>query len=71
MNVSSVDFTKFASIKSPPSDDGLEIFQLIAHDEQQEQQEQQIAEHADLYIFAFSPETNQQGDGDGEKLQEK
>ena len=68
MKVSSVDFTKFASIKSPPSDDGLEIFQLIAHDEQQEQQ---IAEHADLYIFAFSPETNQQGDGDGEKIQKE
>ena len=63
-----MDFTKFASIKSPPSDDGLKVLQLIAHDEQQEQQ---IAEHADLYIFAFSQETNQHGDGDGEKLQEK
>lgn len=66
--MSNVDFTKFASIKSPPSDDGLEVLQLIAHDKQQEQQ---VAEHADLYIFAFSPETDQQGDGDGKKLQDK
>ncbi|MFR5898046.1 MAG: hypothetical protein ACLUIO_00915 [Neglectibacter timonensis] len=57
-----MDFTKFASIKSPPSDDGLKVLQLIASDKQQEQQ---VTEHADLYIFAFSPETDQQGDEDG------
>lgn len=57
-----MDFTKFASIKSPPSDDGLEILQLIAPDKQQKQQ---VTEHADLYIFAFSPETDQQDDEDG------
>lgn len=66
--MSNVDFTKFASIKSPPSDDGLKVFQLIAHDKQQEQQ---VAEHADLYIFAFGPETDQHSDGDGEKFQDK
>ena len=66
--MSNVDFTKFASIKSPPSDDWLEVLQLIAHDKQQEQQ---VTEHADLYIFAFSPETDQHGDGNGEKFQEK
>lgn len=65
MKVSNVDFTKFASIKSPPSDDGLEVLQLIAYDKQQEQQ---VAEHADLYIFVVSLKTDEHGDGDGEKL---
>lgn len=55
-------------IKSPPLDDGLEVLQLIAHDRQQEQH---VAEHTDLYIFVFSPETDEHGDGDGEKLQDK
>ena len=65
MKVSNVDFTKFASIKSPPLDDGLEVLQLIAHDKQQEQQ---VVEHADLYIFVVSLKTDEHGDGDGKNL---
>lgn len=61
-------FTDCESIKSPPSDEGLEVLQLVGHDGRQEQQ---VAEHADLYIFIVSPEADQHSDGNGEQLCEK
>lgn len=63
-----MDLTKFASIKSPPLDDGLKIFQLIAHDEQQEQQ---VAEGDKLDSFAFCFGADQHSDGDRKKLCEE
>lgn len=63
-----MDFTKFASIKSPPSDDGLEIIQLIAHDEQQNQQ---IAEHDKFDSLTFCFGADKHGDWDREKLCEE
>lgn len=59
---------RLLKIKSPPSDEGLEVLQLVGHDGRQEQQ---VAEHADLYIFIVSPEADQYGDGNGEQLCEK
>ena len=59
---------RLLKIKSPPSDEGLEVLQLVGHDVRQEQQ---VAEHADLYIFIVSPEAGQHGDGNGEQLCEK
>ena len=59
---------RLLKIKSPPSDEGLEVRQLVCHDGRQEQQ---VAEHADLYMFIVSPEADQHGDGNGEQLCEK
>lgn len=63
-----MDLTKFASIKSPPLDDGLKIFQLIAHNKHQEQQ---IAEGDKLDDLTFCFGADQHGDGDREKLCEE
>lgn len=63
-----MDFTKFASIKSPPLDDGLEVLQLIAYDKQQEQQ---VAEGDKLDDLTFCFGADQHGDGDRKKFCEE